>query len=116
MKQVKVVNQSRGLALAKEAGLADNTWTRLRGLLGRPPLQPGQGLVIKPSTGIHTWFMGYPMDAVYVAKDGEVVACVEDMPPFRFGPVMRRCHLVVELPAGTIRHTGTAVGDHLALE
>jgi len=45
-----------------------------------------------------------------------VVACVEDMPPFRFGPVMRRCHLVVELPAGTIRHTGTAVGDHLALE
>ncbi len=116
MKQVKVVNQTRGLALAKEAGLADNTWTRLRGLLGRPPLQPGQGLVIKPSTGIHTWFMGYPMDAVYVAEDGEVLACVEEMAPYRFGPIKRGCRMVVELPAGTIRHTGTAVGDRITVE
>ena len=113
MKKVKVVNQTRGLTIAGEAGLADNIWTRLRGLLGRPPLQPGQALVIRPSTSIHTWFMTYPMDALYLAADGEVLACVEDMKPFRFGPIKSRCRAVVEMPAGTIRHTGTMLGDRI---
>ena len=116
MKQVRVVNETRGLTVAREAGMADNTWTRLRGLLGRPPLQPGQGLVIRPSTGIHTWFMSYPMDAVYVSEDGEVLCTVEDMAPFRFGPVKRRCKMVVELPAGTVRHSGTEIGDKIVIE
>ncbi|MGI6206986.1 MAG: DUF192 domain-containing protein [Anaerolineae bacterium] len=114
MKQVRVINESRGVTLAEVAGVADNMWTRLRGLIGRPPLQEGQGLIIRPSTGIHTFFMGYPIDALYVDSGGQVVRCLENVRPYRFAPVSPKCRMVVELPAGTIKRTGTAVGHRIA--
>ncbi len=115
MKRVRVRNLSRDVVLARRAGVADNMWTRLRGLIGRPPLAKGEGLIIRPSTGIHTFFMAYPIDAIYSTGDGEVLTCLEAMRPYRLAPVNRRCRYVVELPAGTLKRTGTKVGDRISL-
>ncbi|NPV08803.1 MAG: DUF192 domain-containing protein [Anaerolineae bacterium] len=116
MKLVRVINESRGVVLAEKAGLADNAWTRLRGLIGRPPLAAGEGLIIKPSTGIHTFFMSYPIDAVYVSGEGVALHCLENVRPYRFAPISRQCRMVVELPAGTVKRTRTVVGDRIMVE
>ena len=115
MKSVVVRNVSRGVTLAETALVADNMWTRLRGLIGRPPLQEGQGLIIKPSQGIHSFFMSYPIDAIYVDEQGQVVHRLGDLRPFRAAPVCFRARYVVELPAGTLNRTRTEVGDRIEL-
>jgi uncharacterized membrane protein (UPF0127 family) len=115
MKQVRVINQTRQATLATEAQLADNAWTRLRGLLGRRSLEPGQGLVIRPSNGIHTFFMAFPIDAIYVDAEGRVLRCLANLRPYRFGPIDLRCKMIIELPEGTIERSRTEMGDRIEL-
>ena len=114
-KRPAITNETRNTSLAREAVLADNAWTRLRGLLGRPRLQEGQAMVIRPSTGIHTFFMGYPIDVVYMDSAGRVARCLERLRPFRFGPIDLRTKAVIELPAGAIARSRTQEGDQIAL-
>jgi len=115
MKRVKLVNKTRNVVLAQDARLADNRLSRLRGLIGRAPLQAGQGLIILPSQGIHTFFMSYPIDAIYVDSQGRVIRALEDLRPYRFAPINLRTKYVAELPAGTLKRTGTKVGDMIEI-
>ncbi len=115
VKAVRIENATRRSVLAERGELADNSWRRLKGLLGRPGLAPGQGLVIKPCQGVHTWFMAFPIDVLHVDGEGVVREIVAEMPPNRVGPVVWKAKYVVELPAGTAAASGTQVGDRLAL-
>ncbi len=110
------MNVSRQQSLVTEGRVADNVWTRLRGLIGSQPLKDGEGLLIVPCQSIHTHFMGFPIDVLYVGAAGEVVALNRTLPPWRFGRYHRRARFVIELPAGTVEATGTEVGDHLHIE
>jgi uncharacterized membrane protein (UPF0127 family) len=105
-------NKDTGAVLAEAAWLAESHWARLRGLIGRR-LLPGGGMVITPCSGIHTFFMSYPIDVLYIGRDGRVLRCLPALQPNRFGPLDRRAHCVVELPVGTIARTGTQVGHEL---
>lgn len=115
MKTVRVVNMSRGTVLADRVQVADTWAGRLRGLLGRPALAPGEGLLITPCRAVHTFGMRYPIDVVYVSRDGHVVLVDYRMQPSRRGPWVRAAAWVLELPAGSARATGVAAGDRLAL-
>lgn len=115
MKTVCVVNVSRGTVLADRVRVAD-TWTgRLRGLLGRRGLAPGEGLLLTPCRAVHTFGLRYPIDVVYVARDGRVVLVQGGMLPGRPGPYVRAAAWVLELAAGTAQARGVAAGDRLAL-
>ncbi len=113
---MRVRNLTRDLELAEHATVADNFWRRLRGLLGRTGLQEGEGLVIVPCTSVHMLGMKFPLDVLHLHRDGTVLRALADLQPGQFGPLVWRGHLAVELPAGTIAATGTAAGDHIALE
>ena len=119
MRTVRVVNVTRGLALAERAEVADNVFTRGRGLLGRKHLPPGGGLVIRPGGQVHTLFMRFPIDVLHVRRltpeEGEVTRVLEALRPNRLGPWVWRSDYVVELPAGTAARTGTRVGHRIAL-
>jgi uncharacterized membrane protein (UPF0127 family) len=115
VKTVRIVNVSRGSVLGDRVRVADTWAGRLRGLLGRPALAPGEGLIIAPCRVVHTFGMRYPIDVVYVARDGQVVLVHDGMQPGRRGRWVRAAAWVLELPAGTARATGVAVGDRLAL-
>lgn len=93
-----------------EAGFARSFWLRLRGLLGRPALEPGQGLLITPCSAIHTLFMGFTIDVVFVGADHRVLALFAAVPPWRYRQCLR-AHYVVELAAGEIDRLGLEVGD-----
>ena len=110
---LRIDNLTRGQSLVTRGKAAANFFTRLRGLIGRPPLEDGEGLLILPCNSIHTHFMGFTIDVLYVSRDHQIVAIDEAMKPWRFGRIHSRARFVVELPTGTVANTGARIGDQL---
>ncbi len=108
-----VRNLSRGLVLASHCELATTLLARARGLLGHEPLKPGQAMLISPCHSIHTFFMSFSIDAAFLDRDLRVVYVMASMPPGRVSPHLFKSHSVLELPAGALAASGTAVGDEL---
>ena len=113
---MKVVNQQRTTVLAHNCRLAKSFWARSRGLLFSAPLAAGEGLLIEPCNSVHTVMMGYPIDVLFLEKDGRIAHLIKAMPPYRASRIVWRAHSTLELPAGTAERTGTVVGDRLVLE
>jgi uncharacterized membrane protein (UPF0127 family) len=88
--------------------------TRKKGLLGRDRLEPGTGLVIAPCGGIHTCFMRFPIDVLFMARDGRVVKVRSAVPPWRLALAIS-AFCVIELPAHAAAEAGTRAGDRLEL-
>lgn len=112
-RRLRIVNATRGVTLAEDATLADSLWTRLRGLLGTSELKAGAGLVIDPCNSIHTWFMAYAIDVLFLDDAGVVVKVLPAVPPWRVTRPYLNARRVVELPAGALVGTGTAEGDRI---
>jgi uncharacterized membrane protein (UPF0127 family) len=89
---------------------------RTVGLLGASSLPSGQGLWIERSPSIHMFFMRFAIDAVFVDADDRVVKVVERLRPWRVVLWARGARDCIELPAGSVGGTATAVGDQLARE
>ena len=113
--KVRAVNRTRDAALG-EVRVADTSLTRAVGLLGERALAPGDGLAIAPSQGVHTFGMFFPIDVVFLDGDWRVIAFRRAMRPFRLTRLYWRSSVVLELPAGTIVQTQTAVGDVVDFE
>jgi len=113
---MRVINQTRGVPLITRGRLADTFWSRLRGLLGAPPLQEGEGLVLVGEKSIHTLFMGFAIDVVYADKNHTVIRTDPNMVPYRLGSFVAKSAYVLEMPVGTIATTETTVGDQLKFE
>jgi uncharacterized protein len=113
---MRVINQTRNVALINQGRRADSFWLRLRGLLGTASLLEGEGLVLVGEKSIHTLFMQYPLDILYVDKNYQVIRADINMVPYRLGPLIWQSAYVVEVPVGTIASTATQVGDYLRFE
>ena len=109
-----LINQRTDEALAERVEVAVTRRDRRKGLLGRSGLEPASALIIAPCFSIHTMFMRFDIDAVFVDEDGRVVKVVRDMTPWRIA-VDPTAHAVVELPAGSLRDRQVNVGDRLYL-
>lgn len=113
---MRITNRTRETLLASDAREAQGFRARLVGLLGRSSLAPGEALVLSPCTSVHTAFMRFSIDVLYVNRDGQVIKVVPEMKPFRASAAgSMRCY-VIELPSGTAAGTHTAVGDQLEIE
>ena len=113
---MRVYNRTRSTPLISRGRLANTFWTRLKGLLGSSPLESGEGLVLVGEKSIHTLFMGFAIDVIYVNKDYEVIRTASNMVPYRLGPFVAQAVYVLELPVGTIEESSTQVGDCLTFE
>lgn len=112
---MKLINETKGSILADYVEIADTWLTRLRGLLGRKGLTEKQGLILCPCNSVHTCFMKFNIDVLFFDKGGQIVYVIENMPPFRFSPLVSQAKYVLELPAGTLDLTGTSPGDRVAV-
>jgi uncharacterized membrane protein (UPF0127 family) len=92
--------------------VADTALRRIRGLLGRRELAPGDGIVMRPGWSIHTAFMLFPIDVAFVDADQVVLKVVQNLRPFR-ASVCRGARDVVELAAGEAERRGLKPGDRL---
>lgn len=110
---MKAVRASDGKELAGDVTVAESLAARMCGLLGRPSLPTGQGLLIRPCKGIHTFFMRFPIDAVFLDRDNRIVAFYRSLQPNRMTSVYRKAQSVLELPGGTLDSSLT-VGQAIA--
>ena len=108
----QVTNRARGTILATRLEVADSAPKRTKGLLGRDGLGSGEGLWIVPCESVHTFFMRFAIDLVYLDRKNRVKKVRSVVGPWRFSACLT-AHSVLELPAGTIRNTQTAAGDTL---
>lgn len=107
---VAVRNLTRATVLVQRALIAQRPWERMIGLLGRHALDPDEALLIPRCQSVHTWFMRFPLDLVFLDGDGIVVRLVEQLPAFRIVWV-RGADAVLELSAGTVARTATRLGE-----
>jgi hypothetical protein len=107
-----VTNQTRNTVLATCMEVADSAAKRNKGLLGRERLVPGEGLWIIPCESVHTFWMRFPIDLVYLDRKKRIRKLKSSVPAWRLSACLR-AHSVIELPAGSIRQTQTQIGDTL---
>ena len=110
-KAVRASNATRGTLLGKRIRVADTGLTRVVGLLCERELGNGDGLLIVPSQGVHTWGMRFPIDVAVLDREWKVIALRTAMRPFRMTPIFWRGAAVLELPKGVLDSTSTSVGD-----
>ncbi len=103
-----------GAIVCERCTLADSPVTRLRGLLGRDGLEQGEGLLLRPASSIHTFFMRFSIDVVFLDRALVVLGIADDVDPWRAAS-QRGAKAVLELPAGESSRRGLTVGDQLTL-
>jgi len=103
-----------GDVVCERCVLADSSLARMRGLLGRSELAPDEGILLKPASSVHTWFMRFPIDVVFLDRDLSVVRVVRRLRPWRTAH-RRRAAAVLELAAGESERRGIEVGHRLSL-
>ena len=109
-----LVNARSDVTIASDVSLALTRAERNRGLLGRDSLDPSAALVISPCSSIHTMFMRFPIDVIFVDGEGRAARIVRNLAPWRIA-VALRAHAVIELAAGSARARDVRIGDELHL-
>ena len=112
---LRIVNHTRNTTLASAADIADTSAKRRTGLLKHDRLESGQGLWIVPCESVHTFFMRFAIDLVYLDKKKRVRKVRAMVKPWRLSACLT-AFSILELPAGTIARTGTQPGDQLGFE
>ena len=113
-REAEFVTERTGACVATIVEPAFDSATRRRGLLGRDGLEKGHALVIAPCNAIHTFRMRFPIDVLFVARDGVITKIVERLGAWRVAASFS-AFAIVELRAGTLSDHDLNVGDRLAL-
>ena len=108
-------NQTRSTVLGDAVEVADTSEKRRVGLLKHARLDPGSGLWIVPCESVHTFFMKFPIDLVYLDKQRKVRKVRHAVPAWRLSACLS-AHSILELPAGTAEESGTLPGDELTFQ
>jgi hypothetical protein len=112
-KRVSAFNVARQVLLGDQIRVADNALTGVVGLLGETGLRSGDGLLIKPSQGVHTWGMVFSIDVLVLDAENKVLAMRPQMRPFGVTKIYWDARAVLELPAGMIEKTRCEIGDRI---
>ena len=111
MPEVALANDE-GTVVCEHCLLAETMFDRLRGLLGRSGLSSGEGMLLRPAASVHTAFMRFPIDAVFLDREDRVVKVAAELRPWRAAGC-RGSRTVLELPAGEAARQGLRPGVSL---
>ena len=110
---MKLRNKTKATTIGSQIDVADTSLKRLFGLAGRRRLDAGCGLLIRPSSGIHTFGMRFAIDVVALTRDLRVLRVWHQLRPFRMTCISLKIHNVLEIGAGEIGRCNIEVGDQL---
>lgn len=110
---MKIFNKSNNKVLAENVEVAAHTFSRMRGLLGRNGLKSGEALIIRHCASVHTFFMRFTIDVVFVDRNSRVVKAVPRLKPWRITPFYAGSSFCIELPEGAIEAASIDTGTEL---
>lgn len=102
---MKLINCDTGEVISSRVMLADKVYSRLIGLMGKKGLPADSALILKPCFQIHTFFMRFNIDVIFLSRDMHVIHVIENMLPWKISKFIRDSYYVVELPGGTLKGT-----------
>jgi uncharacterized membrane protein (UPF0127 family) len=111
----RVRRTADGAVVCEHCEIPESGFGRMRGLLGRGGLEPGEGMLIDRAGSVHMFFMRFPIDVVFLARDRTVVGVRHRLAPWRLAGA-RRAVASLELPAGRAAEVGVEEGDVLVFE
>ena len=112
---MKVILKKKDLILSENVLTANSFYTRVMGLMFKKSISKNESLLIEPCNSIHTCFMNFSIDILFISKKNEVVHVIENMVPWRFSSIYFRSKKVVEFPGGTLRGR-VILGDFLEFQ
>jgi uncharacterized membrane protein (UPF0127 family) len=112
---MQAFNVTQQKMLARVLTVADTFLRSLMGLIGKSSLPEGNGLWILPCQSVHTFWMRFPIDLIFLDRQKTVIHLVEGMKPFRVSRHFTKASSVLELPVNVIRKTTTRVGDQIEI-
>ncbi|KUO51464.1 MAG: hypothetical protein APF76_13960 [Desulfitibacter sp. BRH_c19] len=93
--------------------VADTFFSRFKGLMGRREIKEDEGLLLLPCNSIHTFFMNFHIDAVFLSKDNQIINIIKDIPPWSLWPPVKGSTKVLELKVGTADRLAIQRGEKL---
>jgi uncharacterized membrane protein (UPF0127 family) len=111
---MRITNRTRNTILGTRVVRAATFWSRLRGFIGRPEPKRGEGILLDPCTAVHTCWMAFSLDVVFLDERGRVLKLVRSISPWSFTRRVRGGRYALEVPVGTIDGSSTQVGDELS--
>jgi uncharacterized membrane protein (UPF0127 family) len=113
-RRVSAVTRANGDVVCEQCLVADSPFARMRGLLGRSDLPRTEGVLLRPASSIHTYFMRFPIDVVFLDRDLRVLKTSEHVHPWK-AVRAKGAKVVLELRAGEVGRRRLRVGDMLEL-
>ena len=111
---MRITNRTRNTILGSRVDLASSFWSRLKGFIGRQEPKPGEGILFLRCDGIHTYWMSFDLDVLFLDEKGRVLDLLRAIQPWKRTRRVSGARYVLEVPVGTIDASGTTVGDELS--
>jgi len=109
-------NINKNNIVLENVKLADGFFQKFKGLMGRKKLNKSEGLMLLSCNSIHTCFMRFPIDVVFLNMDHEVIALRKELKPWKMVNYVKKAYITVEMTAGTIENKNIEVGDLLIMK
>jgi len=116
MRFFRIQKKEDSKILAKKARLANGFFSRLKGLLGTKELPKDEGVILDPCKSVHTFFMHYDLDVIFIDKNNMIIGCEASLKPNRFSSYYGTARKAIELPAGTIEERELRLGQKLEFQ
>ncbi len=113
---MRIINLKNNIVLADKVKVANTFLTRLVGLLNRSSLDKGEALILDPSNAIHTLFMRFPIDVLFLDKNNRIIGLIHALQPFRLSPAFYKSVLTIEFPENALKVSQTHLGDIIKIE
>jgi uncharacterized membrane protein (UPF0127 family) len=110
-----ITNSRTGQVVANPAVMASSPLTRMKGLLGRASMPANEAIILRPASSIHTLFMRFALDIIYLDRDNKVLKLVPDLVPYRFS-AGSKAHTVLEMTSGATASMDLQRGDQFLFE
>ncbi len=108
---MKVRNRTKNTIIVEKAIMADTFWRRLIGLMGKAKLEEKNGIILTPCNSVHTMFMRFPIDVIFLSHKLEVLLIKQNLRPWAISPIVVGARYVLEVNAGKALESRTEVGD-----
>lgn len=113
MREVSILNLTKNTIISERAKIADSFFTKFKGLMFKKEIKEEEALVLTETNSIHTFFMFFPIDVIFLNENFSVVKKIENLKPNLITSPFTKAKFVIELKSGKIKKTNTDIGDKI---